>query len=104
MDKERLEYLENLINNPEIENFLEGVKLESAHQTERWGIEHEESKFPHDYALVIDKLKGKQALAIWDKDVEKYKHHLITLASVCFNAHRQIEKEGTKMNKYFYEK
>lgn len=99
--QKRLDYLESLINNPEIEDFLEGVKLEAAHQTERWGVEYEENKYPHDYTLVMDKLKGKQAIAIWDKDSEKYKHHLITLAAVCFNAHRQIKKEGTRMNKFF---
>ncbi len=92
-----------LIDTPEINNFLDGVKSESAHQTKKWGIEHEENKFPHDYALVLDKLKGKQALSIWDKDVEKYKHHLITMAAVCFNAHRQLNKEGTQLNKFFYE-
>lgn len=98
---DRIEYLEKLINNPEINDFLEGVKIESAHQIEKWGEEHEADKYPHDYSLVLDKLKGKQALAIWDKDLEKYKHHLITMAAVCFNAHRQISKEGTKLNKYF---
>ncbi len=99
--KDRLSYLEDLINNPEINNFIEGIKIESAHQTERWGLEVEESKYPHDFALVMDKLKGKQAQAIWDKDKEKYKHHLITLAAVCLNVHRQIDKEGTKINKFF---
>lgn len=90
-----------LINTPEIENFIEGLKTEAAHQTEKWGEAHEESKFPQDYSLVLDKLKGKQALAIWDRDIEKYKHHLITMAAVCHNIHRQIDKPGTKMNDYF---
>ncbi len=101
--KSRMEYLENLINNPEINDFLEGTRLESAHQTERWGQAHEESKYPHDYALVLDKLKGKQALAIWDKDIEKYKHHLITMSAVCYNIHRQIDKPGTALNRYFHQ-
>lgn len=98
---DRLEYLEALINSPEINNFLEGVKIEQAHQTERWGMDVEETKFPHDYALVIDKLKGKLAQDVWDKDHEKYKHHLITIAAVCYNAHRQISKEGTALNRFF---
>ncbi len=101
---ERLQYLETLINNPEINNFLEGVKTESAHQSDRWGMEHEENKYPHDYALVLDKLKGKQAQAIWEKDIDKYKHHLITMAAVCYNSHRQISKAGTNQNKYFISK
>jgi hypothetical protein len=90
-----------LINTPEINDFVSGVKAEAAHQTDKWGVDHEENKYPHDYALVIDKLKGKQALAIWDKDIEKYKHHLITMAAASFNAHRQISKDGTNMNKHF---
>lgn len=101
-NEERLEYLEKLINNPEIEDFLKGVQLEAAHQTERWGIVAEENKMPHHYAVVMDKLKGKMAVAIFDGDIEKYKHHLITMAAICFNVHRQIDKEGTLVHKYFY--
>lgn len=99
--KEYAKEFEDLINSPEIEDFLKGVRLESAHQTERWGSEQEALKLPHDYALVLDKLKGKQALAIWDKATDKYKHHLITMAAVCFNMHRQIDKEGTAINQWF---
>lgn len=98
---ERLQYLDSLINSPEINNFLEGVKIEQAHQTEKWGAENEESKWPAHYALVLDKLKGKMAVAIFDGDVEKYKHHLITTAAVCYNIHRQIDKVGTNINKHF---
>ena len=76
--------------------------MEAAHQTGRWGNENEERKYPHEYALVLDKLKGKQALAIWEKNTEKYKHHLVTMAAVCFNIHRQINKKGTAINSYFY--
>jgi len=101
MTETRLQYLENLINNPEIEDFLKGVKLESAHQIERWGIEKEQSKYPHDYALVISKLVGKLAVDIFDKNTDKYKHHLVTIAAVAFNIHRQIEKEGSGINHYF---
>ena len=98
---ERIKELETLINSPEINDFLKGVKLESAHQTERHNIKLEENKYPHDYALVLDKLKGKQALSIWGKDIEKYKHHLITMAAVCFNTHRQVAKKGTAINNWF---
>lgn len=100
---ERLAYLEALINSPEIDDFLKGAQLEAAHQTERWGIEAEENKMPHHYACVMDKLKGKMAVAIFDGNIEKYKHHLVTLAAVCFNVHRQIDKEGTMIHKYFHQ-
>ncbi|PCJ57339.1 MAG: hypothetical protein COA65_09780 [Rhodospirillaceae bacterium] len=100
-ESERIKELETLINSPEINDFLEGVKLESAHQTERHNRKLEENKYPHDYALVLDKLKGKQALSIWDKNTEKYKHHLITMAAVCFNVHRQVDKKLTAINEWF---
>lgn len=93
--------IDELINTPEMADFLEGLKIESVHQTERWGAEQEESKYPHDYALVLDRLKGKLAVDIWNNDAEKYKHHLITIAAVCFNAHRQISKPGTRLNAFF---
>lgn len=99
---ERLKYLEALINSPEIDDFLKGLQLEAAHQTERWSVEAEEKKMPHHYACVMDKLKGKMAMAIFDGNIEKYKHHLVTLAAVCFNVHRQIDKEGTAIHNYFH--
>lgn len=93
--------LKSLINNPLLEDFFEGVKNEAAHQTERWGIENEELKYPHDYSMVLDRLKGKQCDAVWNRDSEKYQHHLQTMAAVCFNAYRQVRKEGTLINMFF---
>ncbi len=97
----RIEELEQLINSPELDDFLKGVGLESAHQTERWGAESEARKSPEHYALVLNKLQGKQAVAIFDQNTEKYKHHLITMAGVCFNVHRQIEQHGTSVHMRF---
>lgn len=95
------ERLEALINSPEVNNFLEGVKIEAAHQTEKWGSEDEENKPPHHYILVFSKLLGKLAQAIFDGNTEKFKHHLITMAAACHNCHRQISKEGTSVYKWF---
>ncbi len=96
--------LNRLINNPEIEVFLEGVRIESAHQTEKHGKQVEETKFPHDYNLVLDYLKGKLTKAIWEKNMEKYKHHLITISAVCYNIHRQVQNPGTSIYKWFQSK
>lgn len=98
---ERFDKLNTLINNPEIENFLKGVQLESAHQTKRWGEIHEENKHPLDYGIVLDMIKGKLANDLWTKDHEKFQHHLIAIASVCYNMHRQVNKTGTVINAYF---
>lgn len=99
--KKRVKQLESLINNPEVEDFTRGFKIEQAHQTERWGIVLEEQKPPHHYILVFNKLLGKLAVAIFDKDKEKFKHHLITLAASAYNCHRQIDKDGTEVNRWY---
>jgi hypothetical protein len=98
--KERDELLVK-INTPEIDDFIEGVKLEAAHQTERWGLEKEENEPPHHYILVGSKLLGKLSVAIFDRDADKFKHHCITLAAVMHNCHRQVVKDGTVINYYF---
>ena len=93
---ETAERLERLINTPEISDFLKAVQIEAAHQRERWGEGHDEEKTPGDWALLLDKIKGKQCQAVWDCNLEKYLHHLITMAAICFNCHRctvaKIEK------------
>lgn len=99
--KKQIEKLNLLINNPELNNFIEAIKIESAHQTERWGREHEENSPPHHYVLVANKLLGKIATSIFDSDSDKFKHHCITLASMLHNCHRQIDKAGTQINKWF---
>lgn len=99
--KEKYELLSTLINNPEIENFINGVTLEAAHQTQRWGAEKEEKEPPHHYILVTNKLLGKMCVDIWDRDTDKFKHHIIALAAEMFNIHRQVGKDGTVINKYF---
>lgn len=98
--QEELQRLRDLINHPEIEDFLKGVQLEAAHQTERWGPE-DEQKPPHHFVMVVTKIAGKMCMDVWDKDVDKFKHHCIALAAEMFNVHRQIKKEGTEINKWF---
>lgn len=100
--EDEINRLNSLINNPVLNDFVEAMKIEAAHQLERWGIENEERKPPHHYILVATKLLGKLSIAIWDRDIDKFKHHCITLAAELQNCHRQIEKEGTVINKYFH--
>lgn len=99
--KHEISRLNKLINHPELENFLEAVKIEAAHQTERWGLENEEKKPPHHYVMVFTKLLGKLSLAIWDRDGDKFKHHLITMAAVSFNTHRQVKVYNTTICNWF---
>lgn len=98
---DELKRLQELINNPEIEDFVKGVTLEAVHQIERWGLENEERKSPHHFIMVANKLIGKMCVDIWDKDTDKFKHHCIALAAEFANVHRQVQKEGTAINKWF---
>ncbi len=82
--------LQELINNPELGSFLHGVRIESAHQREKWGEEHDHKKSPGDWSMLLDRIKGKQCQAVWDGDLDKLCHHLITMAAICFNYHRQV--------------
>ena len=81
--------LEELINTPELVNFAEGVKFEAAHQRNRWGEEHDETKSFSDWIAVLSYLIGKLVKANWDGDRDKILHHIITIAAVCNNFHAQ---------------
>lgn len=96
--------LRALINHPEIDNFLKGVQLEAAHQTERWGLENEEQKAPHHFVMVVMKIAGKMCVDVWDRDFDKFKHHCIALAAEMFNIHRQTKKESTVIHQWFTRK
>lgn len=99
--KDRISKMEASINSPVINDFIKGMKIEAEHQTQRWGVEKEENEPPHHYILVTNKLLGKMAIDIWDKNTDKFKHHIIALAAEMFNLHRQIDKKGTVINHYF---
>lgn len=86
-DRDRLEAL---INTPELEDFAKAVKIEAAHQRERWGEKHDTSKSPHDWAAVLVSLLGKAINAAWAGDAAKFKHHIITIAATCNNWHARI--------------
>ncbi len=102
LNRKVLDKYHTMLNNPILDEFITGFKVEQAHQLERWGQSEEEQKPPHHYILVFTKLLGKLAVAVFDRDTNKFKHHLITLAASGFNCHRQIDKEGTFINNWFY--
>lgn len=99
--QKRVNDLESLINNPEIEDFLKGTQIEAAHQIERWGLENEEANPPHHYILVLSKLIGKLSVDIFDRNTDKFKHHCIAIAAEMHNLHRQVTKRGTVVNEWF---
>jgi len=86
--------LEALINNPHIDNFIEAVRLEAAHQRERWPPEHDERKTDADWFWLIGYLAGK--ILRPDQTPEKRLHHIITTAAVCLNWHKHSVEEKWK--------
>ncbi len=89
--------LQRRINSPELFDFFEGVRIEAVHQQVKWGDEHDRNKTPGDWALLLDKIKGKQCQAVWDGDGQKLRHHLITMAAICFNYHHRLEEKTNTM-------
>jgi DNA repair exonuclease SbcCD ATPase subunit len=77
-----VERLRSERDNPEINDFLEGVRREAAHQRARWGSDHDTGKTDADWFWLIGYLAGKAL-----HKSEKRLHHLITTAAALFNWH-----------------
>jgi hypothetical protein len=90
--------LSALINNPHMDDFMAAVKLEAAHQRERWGTEKDAAKDDSDWFWLVGYLTGK-ALSSGvlhmnareqdeqRKHHEKRLHHIITSAAALLNWH-----------------
>lgn len=79
---DKIEHLDGLINSPHTADFLEAVKLEAAHQRERWGAAHDAGKDDTDWFWLIGYVAGKAV-----SKPAKQLHHIITTAAVCLNWH-----------------
>jgi len=88
----RLRELEKLLNKPELHDFTAAVVREAAHQNHKWGPYHDAGKDANDWFAVISYLHGKQVRNYWDKNYDKYVHHIITMAAVCCNWHSHAVK------------
>ncbi len=86
-----------LINSPQTADFLEAVRVEAAHQAERWGVEHDAGKRPEDWVTLTVYLLGKASRAHFDGEQTKLLHHVVTLAAVALNWHRALTGESTSM-------
>lgn len=86
----RIDELEALINRPHTDDFLEGIKLEAAHQKERYTPEHDGLKSAEEWVFLFGWLAGKATQARKDGDHEKAKHHAITAAAALYNWHAGI--------------
>ncbi len=83
--KAEAERLKKLIWTPHIEDFLVAVRIEAAHQRDRWGDAHDKMKEDTDWFWTLCWLSGK---AVRFESQEKRLHHLITSAALLLNWHR----------------
>lgn len=95
--KAEIERLNSLISTPFISDFFEAVKLEAAHQQDRWGTEGDAGKAPEDWLFLVGFLCGKAAASFRAGDHSKGIHHIISSAAVCLNWHRNVIGEVTAM-------
>jgi len=93
----RVRELEKLINHPHNDEWFEGVKIEAAHQIERWGTQHDEGKNPEDWFWLVGYLAGKCLRSCIQGDTDKAKHHTISTAAVLLNWHRRLSGTQTAM-------
>jgi hypothetical protein len=93
----RVAELEGLINTPHVDNFFEAVRLEAAHQQERWGSENDAGKEPQDWFWLLGYLGGKALGSFVRGDREKGLHHIISSSAVLLNWHRHTTGEITAM-------
>lgn len=95
---DEIERLTNLINTPELNDFPKAVLIEAVHQRERWGEDHDKSKSVSDWLRLFTHLNAKIGKADWDNDIDKVKHHVITLAAVANNFHAEILRREELQN------
>jgi hypothetical protein len=95
--RDRITELEAKINTPTTDDWFDGVRLEAAHQQERWGSEHDAGKTALDWFWLIGYLAQKATFAAIGGDTEKAKHHTISTAAAILNWYRHIAGENTSM-------
>lgn len=87
-----LEGLDRMVNTPHTAEFLEAVRLEAAHQRERWAAEHDAGKTDADWFWLVGYLTGKAL-----HKPEKQLHHIITTAAALLNWHAAKTGNDTRM-------
>lgn len=89
--------LNALINTPHTDEWFDGVRLEAAHQIERWGTEHDAGKQPADWFWLLGYLGQKAMTAAMTGDVEKARHHTISSGAMLLNWFRSIVGDSGAM-------
>jgi ParB/RepB/Spo0J family partition protein len=87
--------LSALINNPQTSEFLEAVRLEAAHQRERWGAASDRSKSAENWYWLVGYLAGKCLRAAITGDKQKALHHTISAAAALAQWFDAITRDGS---------
>lgn len=90
--KKKYENLRALVNRPHIKHFLLSATLEAAHQRDRWGEEHDQSKNPEMWFWSIKHLASKALVAYKAGDLGKAKHHTISSPALLAHWHEHLSR------------
>jgi len=93
----RLLELEGRINTPHTADWFDAVRLEAAHQVERFGADHDAGKNPQDWFWLLGFLAGKALACAIAGDDEKAKHHTISSGAALLNWFRQLTGDSNRM-------
>lgn len=91
------ERLRGLINTPHTDEWFEAVRLEAAHQIERWGTSHDAGKTPADWFWLLGYLGQKAMTAQMAGDDDKARHHTISSGAMLLNWFRAMVGDSTAM-------
>lgn len=97
MSKLTNEQLRELVNSPEVENFLRGVHIEAVHQVDRWGTANDRAKRPADWFWLVGYLAGKALASAVAGNRDKALHHCISTAAALYNWHCAIKGIDVRM-------
>lgn len=93
----RLLEIECRINTPHTDDWFEAVRLEAAHQIERFGVKHDAGKNPQDWFWLLGFLAGKANASATLGDDEKAKHHTVSSGAMLLNWFRQLTGDSNAM-------
>ena len=96
-----IERLNGLINTPQTEDFLNAVRLEAAHQQERWRSNQDTGKTPLDWFWLLGYLGGKAVNAFNEGNPQKGMHHIISTSAAMLNWFRQVKGKTDGMRPGF---
>lgn len=89
----RVAEYEALIGSPHVDEWFEAVRIEAAHQVDRWGSAHDAGKTPLDWFWLIGFLAQKAVHASQSGDAFKAKHHTISTGAALLNWFRRMNSD-----------